>query len=81
MKWIIHEEAAPGNEQHTTLIMMVDLVSIDTSGIASLEELYKSLVSSGKQLAIANPRWQVIKRIGERVFLTVAEAIDCKLDC
>jgi len=97
-------------------------VSIDTSGIASLEELHKSLVSSGKkvrylicfevlqynnpflnlhcgclpiptvnlaQLAIANPRWQVIyklkatnfvTRIEGRVFLTIGEAIDCNLD-
>ena len=31
-------------------IIMVDLVSIDTSGIASLEELHKSLVSSGKHV-------------------------------
>ncbi|KAG4924613.1 hypothetical protein JHK87_050153 [Glycine soja] len=30
-------------------IIMVYLLSIDTSGIASLEELHKSLVSSGKQ--------------------------------
>ncbi|WVZ26617.1 hypothetical protein V8G54_005161 [Vigna mungo] len=57
--------------------------------IASLEELHESLVSSGKQLAIANPGWQVIyklkatnfvARIGGRVFLTIGEAIDCNLD-
>ncbi|MED6181439.1 Sulfate transporter 2.1 [Stylosanthes scabra] len=95
LKRITQEEAAQGNQQHTPLIQLViidtsNLVSIDTSGIASLEELHESLVSSGKQLAIANPRWQVInklkasnfvKRIGGRVFLTVAEAIDCKMDC
>ena len=32
------------------IVIMLDLVSIDTSGIASLEELHKNLVSSGKQV-------------------------------
>ncbi|KAJ1412853.1 sulfate anion transporter, conserved site [Sesbania bispinosa] len=97
LRWITQEEAEGNkNKEDTTsnIIQLVildtsNLVSIDTSGIASLEELHKSLVSSGKQLAIVNPRWQVIyklkvtnfvKKIGGRVFLTVGEAIDCKLD-
>ncbi|KAL5175660.1 Sulfate transporter 2.1 [Glycine soja] len=95
LKWISREEAKGNIEDNTgSIIQLVildtsNLVSIDTSGIASLEELHKSLVSSGKHLAIANPRWQVIyklkatnfvTRIGGRVFLTIGEAIDCKLD-
>ncbi|XP_061344031.1 sulfate transporter 2.1-like [Gastrolobium bilobum] len=94
LKWIIQQEAEGNKEDPRNIIHLVildtsNLVSIDTSGIASLEELHKSLVSSGKKLAIVNPRWQVIhklkatnfvKTIGGRVFLTVGEAIDCKLD-
>ncbi|XP_028789049.1 sulfate transporter 2.1-like isoform X1 [Neltuma alba] len=93
------EEEANENEgdtKRTIQLVIIDasnLMNIDTSGIASLEELHKSLVSHGKQgvsqLAIANPRWQVIHKlkaanfvrtIGGRVFLTVAEAVGCKLD-
>ncbi|TKY60313.1 Sulfate transporter 2.1 [Spatholobus suberectus] len=95
LKWITREEAEGNKEGNTRSIIQLvildasNLVSIDTSGIASLEELRKSLVSSGKQLAIANPSWQVIyklkatnfvTRIGGRVFLTIGEAIECKLD-
>ncbi|KAK4256704.1 hypothetical protein QN277_006393 [Acacia crassicarpa] len=97
MKWIAHEEEeANENEGVITkrIIQLViidasNLMNIDTSGISSLEELHKSLVSHGKQLAIANPRWEVIhklksanfvKTIGGRVFLTVAEAVGCKQD-
>nr|KYP45221.1 Sulfate transporter 2.1 [Cajanus cajan] len=95
LKWITREEAERNTEGNISSIIQLvildtsNLVSIDTSGIASLEQLNKSLVSNGKQLAIANPSWQVIyklkatnfvTRIGGRVFLTIGEAIDCKLD-
>ncbi|KAE9610287.1 putative SLC26A/SulP transporter [Lupinus albus] len=94
-KWITEEEAEGNKEDIRSIIQLViidasNLVSIDTSGIASLEKLHKNLLSSGKQLAIANPRWKVIyklktanfvKRIGGRVFLTVGEAVDSNLDC
>ncbi|XP_017423355.1 sulfate transporter 2.1 [Vigna angularis] len=95
LKWITREDAKGKIEGTTGSIVQLvildtsNLVSIDTSGIASLEELHESLVSSGKQLAIANPGWQVIyklkatnfvARIGGRVFLTIGEAIDCNLD-
>ncbi|XLT87726.1 hypothetical protein HN873_009479 [Arachis hypogaea] len=78
MKWITHEAAAQGNEQHTTLIMMVDFVIIDTSGIASLENFIRVWFQVGNshcqsKVASDQENW--------RVFLTVAEAIDCKLDC
>ncbi|KAK7250518.1 hypothetical protein RIF29_33008 [Crotalaria pallida] len=68
--------------------LMVNLASIDTSGIASLEELHNEIFVSN--LAIANPMWEVIyklktikfvKRIGRRIFLYVGEATDSKLDC
>ncbi|XP_054806310.1 early nodulin-70-like [Prosopis cineraria] len=67
---------------------MSSLMNIDTAGIASLEELHISLASNGLRLAIANPRWQVIhklriakfvSKIGERVFLSVGEAVEACL--
>ncbi|XP_028113815.1 low affinity sulfate transporter 3-like isoform X2 [Camellia sinensis] len=63
-----------------------DVMNIDTSGILALEELHKELVARGIELAVANPRWQVIDKlkvakfvdkIGKgRIFLTVSEAVD-----
>ncbi|CAJ2667802.1 sulfate transporter 2.1-like [Trifolium pratense] len=89
IKWVTQEESEDdkGNSKSSIQLVILDtanLVNIDTSGIASLEELYKCLSSHGKQLAIANPRWQVIhklkvsnfiNKIGGRVYLTVEEAV------
>ncbi|KAI4317236.1 hypothetical protein L6164_025125 [Bauhinia variegata] len=90
MKWATQEEAKDNKESTTKTIQLVvldisNLVNIDTSGIASLEELHRCLVCQGKQLTIANPRWQVIhklktadfvSKIGGNVFLTVGEAVE-----
>ncbi|KAF8404550.1 hypothetical protein HHK36_009437 [Tetracentron sinense] len=85
--WVTEEEGenAKGRTQ-VVILDMSNLINIDTSGILALEELHKELVSSGMELAIANPRWQVIHRLklakfvdkigGERVYLTVGEAVD-----
>ncbi|KAG5125462.1 hypothetical protein JHK82_032199 [Glycine max] len=95
IKWVTEEESEDdkGNSRSTIQLVILDtsnLVNIDTSGITALEELHKSLSSQGKQLAIANPRWQVIHKlkvsnfvgkIGGRVFLTVEEAVGCKSRC
>ncbi|KAL3003991.1 hypothetical protein AAZX31_08G136900 [Glycine max] len=60
LKWISREEAKGNIEDNTgSIIQLVildtsNLVSIDTSGIASLEELHKSLVSSGKHVRASN---------------------------
>lgn len=89
MMWVTEEAednkgSAKGRNQLVVLDMS-NLMNIDTSGIASLEEVHKQLVSQGMELAIANPRWQVIhklklakfvNKIGGRVFLSVAEAVD-----
>lgn len=78
------QEKAKRNIQRVVLDMS-NLMNIDTSGIASLEELNKELLSGGIELAIVNPRWQVIhklrvskfvEKIEGRVFLTVLEAVD-----
>jgi low affinity sulfate transporter 2 len=89
IKWVTQEESEDDKENSKSSIQLVildtsNLANIDTSGIASMEELYKCLSSHGKQLAIANPRWQVIhklkvsnfvNKICGRVYLTVEEAI------
>ncbi|XP_024017554.1 sulfate transporter 2.1 [Morus notabilis] len=84
--WI--SEDNEGNAKRTILVLILDmssLMNIDTSGIASLQELRKTLTSQGIELAIANPRWQVIHKlklanfvseIEGRVFLTVGEAVN-----
>ncbi|XP_031264288.1 low affinity sulfate transporter 3-like isoform X2 [Pistacia vera] len=73
-----------GRTIQLVLLDMSNLMEIDTSGIASLEELQKHLDSKGIKLAIANPRWRVIHKlrlvnfvgkIAGRVFLTAGEAM------
>ncbi|KAH7520640.1 hypothetical protein FEM48_Zijuj08G0166400 [Ziziphus jujuba var. spinosa] len=86
VRWISEEMKANGKKDIGLLILeMSNLMNIDTSGIASLENLHKNLISQGIELAISNPRWQVIhklklanfvSKIGGRVFLTVGEAVD-----
>ncbi|GMP32731.1 hypothetical protein CsSME_00006362 [Camellia sinensis var. sinensis] len=67
------------------ILDMSNLMNIDTSGIASLEELQNKLMLHGTELAMANPRWQVIEKLrlansvnktGGKIFLTVVEAMD-----
>ncbi|XLS74178.1 hypothetical protein HN51_031043, partial [Arachis hypogaea] len=96
MKWVSEEEESMDDKGNAisqiqfVILDMSNLVNIDTSGIAALEELHKSLSSHRKQLAIANPRWQVIhklkvsnfvNKINGRVFLTVEEAVRSKIQC
>ncbi|CAL0320360.1 unnamed protein product [Lupinus luteus] len=87
-RMVTDEEAKDGKGEITFKFVILDtssLMSIDTAGIASLEELNKSLTLYGVKLAIANPRWQVIHKlrlanfvdkIGGRVFLSVGEAVE-----
>ncbi|CAK9185778.1 unnamed protein product [Ilex paraguariensis] len=90
LKWVTDEQEvdAKGNVEGRIQLVVIDmsnLMNIDTSGMASLEELHAKLASLGIELAIANPKWQVIEKIrlcnlvdkvGGRVFLTVGEAMD-----
>nr|XP_023913367.1 sulfate transporter 2.1 [Quercus suber]POF09389.1 sulfate transporter 2.1 [Quercus suber] len=93
MQWVTEEaEDTKGNVRGTNQLVVLDmssLMDIDTSGIATLQELQKNITSHGMELAIANPRWQVIHKlrlanfvsqIGGRVFLTVGEAVNANLD-
>ncbi|KAF1870255.1 hypothetical protein Lal_00003461 [Lupinus albus] len=87
-RFMTEEEVKDDKEENTFKFVIIDtssLMSIDTAGIASLEELNKSLTIHGVKLAIANPRWQVIQKlrvanfvdkIGGRVFLSVGEAVE-----
>ncbi|KAK6940125.1 STAS domain [Dillenia turbinata] len=83
------EDVEKGNPKPRIQAVILDLsymMNMDTSGIIALEELHKNFTSRGIELAIANPRWQVIHKlklakfvdkIGAKwVFLTVSEAMD-----
>ncbi|KAJ4848640.1 Sulfate transporter 2.1 [Turnera subulata] len=89
MNWATKEEdekKGHGMEKVQFVILdMSSLMNIDVSGLAALEELRRSLVSNGIEMAIINPKWQVIhklklanflNKIGGKVFLTVGEAMD-----
>ncbi|XP_055959816.1 sulfate transporter 2.1-like isoform X2 [Mercurialis annua] len=93
MKWATMEEEddTKGNRKRTFQLVILDmsnLTNIDIAGIASLKELHKNLISNGIELAIINPKWQVIQKlilsnfvskIGGKIFLTVGEAVDACL--
>ncbi|KAK7351164.1 hypothetical protein VNO77_10412 [Canavalia gladiata] len=94
LKWVTGEdklkETSKGRVQ-SVILDMTNLMNVDTSGILALEELHKTLLSHGAQLAMVNPRWVVIHKLKvanfvdkigkEWVFLTVAEAVDACLSC
>ncbi|CAN1224663.1 Sulfate transporter 2.1 [Linum grandiflorum] len=93
LRWATKEEehTIKSNGRRPIQLVVLDLsnlMNIDVSGIASLEELHKNLISKGVELAISNPRWEVIhklklsnfvSKLGGKVFLTVGEAIDACL--
>ncbi|KAK3007505.1 hypothetical protein RJ639_013407, partial [Escallonia herrerae] len=93
LKWVIKEQVVDTKENlegrfQLVVLDMSNLMNIDTTGTASLEELYDKLVIHGIELAITNPKWQVIQKlrlanfvnkIGGKVFLTAGEAIDACL--
>ncbi|OIT40044.1 PREDICTED: low affinity sulfate transporter 3-like [Nicotiana attenuata] len=85
-----NEDAIESAEDKVQLVIldMSNLLNIDTSSIAALEELHNELESNGMKLALANPRWHVIhklrlakfvKKIEGRVYLTIGEAIEACL--
>lgn len=94
MKWVTEEEhngveeAAKENVQ-VVILDMTNVMNIDTSAIIALEELHKKLVSDGIELAVVNPRSEVIQKLKlakfvdmigrEWIFLSVAEAVDACL--
>ncbi|KGN53230.1 low affinity sulfate transporter 3-like [Cucumis sativus] len=88
LRFISSQEASGKGITQFLVIDLSNLMNIDTSGIASLEELHKNLATSGIEMAIANPKWQVIHKLKVsnfvaklkgRVFLSVGEAVDACL--
>ncbi|KAI9116906.1 hypothetical protein K1719_011905 [Acacia pycnantha] len=68
IKWVAQEELDDKGNRTSIIDELVildisNLVNIDASGIACLEELHQSLVSQGKELAIASPTWEVIHKL------------------
>uniref|UniRef100_A0A2C9WE88 STAS domain-containing protein n=1 Tax=Manihot esculenta TaxID=3983 RepID=A0A2C9WE88_MANES len=95
MKWVTEEEdhVFDGNTKGGIQVVILDMsnvTNIDTAGILALEELNKKLLSIETELAIANPKWQVVQklkvakfvdRIGRgRIFMTVGEAVAASIN-
>ncbi|GMI70269.1 sulfate transporter 3;1 [Hibiscus trionum] len=88
-RWIYEEEDRLKSAGETSLqYVILDLsavASIDTSGISMLEQLMKNVDRKGLQLALANPRSEVMKKLDKSnlidkigkgwIFLTVGEAV------
>ncbi|KAM7523715.1 hypothetical protein LguiA_013617 [Lonicera macranthoides] len=77
LKWVIDEQEVDSKGSITGRIQLViidmsNLMNIDTTGMASLEELYDKLHSHGIELKIA----KMVNKMGGRVFLNVGEAMD-----
>lgn len=82
------EEQLQEKSQQRIQYLMIDMspvADIDTSGIHSMEDLYKSLQQRDIHLVLANPGQSVLaklhasgldKTIGDDVFLTVEDAVE-----
>ncbi|TMX05026.1 hypothetical protein EJD97_003343 [Solanum chilense] len=89
LRWLTDEDEMlkETNQQKIQylIVEMSPVTDIDTSGIHSLEDLYKSLQKRNVELVLANPGTMVIDKlhasgfadmIGEdKIFLTVADAV------
>ncbi|KAK8497693.1 hypothetical protein V6N12_018811 [Hibiscus sabdariffa] len=88
-RWIYEEEdrlkSVVETSLHSVILDLSAVGSIDTSGISMLEELMKNVDRKGLQLALANPRSEVMKKLDKSklidkigqgwIFLTVGEAV------
>ncbi|KAL8030325.1 hypothetical protein ABFX02_14G279800 [Erythranthe guttata] len=82
------EESTKGRLQ-MLILDMTNVMNIDTSGIHALEELHKKVTARGLELAMVNPRWQVvtkmkaskfIEKIGAGwIFLSISDAVDASI--
>ncbi|XP_073276597.1 low affinity sulfate transporter 3 [Primulina huaijiensis] len=71
------------------ILDMTNVMNIDTSAIHALEELHRDLISRGIDMAVTNPKWQVITKmkaskfvdkIGDGwIFLSVGDAVDASI--
>uniref|UniRef100_A0A0E0KA05 STAS domain-containing protein n=1 Tax=Oryza punctata TaxID=4537 RepID=A0A0E0KA05_ORYPU len=85
MGWVTNEREV----FRSVVLDMSNVVNMDTSGLAALEELHKEMVCLGIQMAIARPGWQVIHKMKQArlvdgvgagwFFLTVGEAVEACL--
>ncbi|KAL0802153.1 hypothetical protein Bca101_057329 [Brassica carinata] len=88
----VEEEEDVGQEvkkEKVLQVVILDMscvISVDTSGVVALEELYQELASNDTRLVIASPRWRVLHKLKraklddnmkkEQIFMTVGEAVD-----
>ncbi|KAL1536222.1 Low affinity sulfate transporter 3 [Salvia divinorum] len=82
------EEVAKGR-LYVLILDMTNVMNIDTSGIHALGEVHKKLNARGLQLAVVNPKWQVITKMkaaklidkigAEWVFLSIGDAVEASV--
>ncbi|KAB5545030.1 hypothetical protein DKX38_013142 [Salix brachista] len=88
-RWIYEEEeklkSTGGSSLQYVILDLSAVGSTDTSGISMLEEVKKNIDRRGLKLVLANPRSEVIKKLGKSkfqnhlgkkwIYLTVGEAV------
>ncbi|CAI9771558.1 unnamed protein product [Fraxinus pennsylvanica] len=77
LRRVFDENETKENTKEGVLVLILDMsnvMNIDTSGIYSLQELHKKLISGGTKLAVANPRWKVITKLKKAKFIDKIEA-------
>ncbi|KZV46150.1 Low affinity sulfate transporter 3 family protein [Dorcoceras hygrometricum] len=92
LKLVKEENGTEENTKRGIRVLILDVtnvMNIDTSAIHALEELHRELISRGIQMAVTNPKWQVITKmkaskfvdkIGDGwIFLSVGDAVDASI--
>ncbi|KAL2489239.1 Sulfate transporter 2.1 [Forsythia ovata] len=72
LRRVFDENETQENTKGGVRVLVLDMsnvMNIDTSGIRSLEELHKKMISRGTELAMASPRWQVINKLKTAKFV------------
>ncbi|KAL1540536.1 Low affinity sulfate transporter 3 [Salvia divinorum] len=89
LKWLSDENETKESNKAGIRVMILDMtnvMNIDTTGIHAMEELHKKLISRGIELAVANPRWEMINKMkaakfvekmgADWIFLSVGDAVE-----
>ncbi|XP_042016672.1 low affinity sulfate transporter 3-like [Salvia splendens] len=92
LKWLSDENEMKESNKTGVRVMILDMtnvMSIDTTGIHAMEELHKKLISRGIELAVANPRWEMITKMkaaklvekmgSDWIFVSIGDAVEASL--
>ncbi|XP_042014309.1 low affinity sulfate transporter 3-like isoform X2 [Salvia splendens] len=92
LKWLSDENEIKESNKAGVRVMILDMtnvMNVDTTGIHAMEELHKKLISRGIELAVANPRWEMISKMkaakvvekmgSDWIFQSVGDAVEASL--